>query len=336
MQNWLILVTMLLSASVANSTETLDVTVVDTEGGKAVILQSPSGQTMLIDGGYPTPEGRDTQRIVAAAKALKITQFDFVVVTHYDADHGGNIPNVHARIPGRLFIDHGEIMTSATERNRKHYYAYQAFVKDHLRQIVKPGDTIPMQGVKITVVTAGGNVITEPLAGAGQFNPICEDGDKPDYQDTYDNAGSIGLCFEFGRFRMLDLADLLSPQEHDLMCPINRIGQIDLLMVSHHGFKMSNTKQLVHAVHPKVAIMNNGPRKGGDPEAFDVIRSSPGLQDLWQMHYALRAGEKNSPENVIANIDPDCQAETLHISIQPDGIFTVTNMRNHFAKTYQP
>ena len=148
---------------------------------------------------------------------------------------------------------------------------------------------------------------------------------------------TAGLLYEFGKFRMLDLANLLSAVEYDLMCPRNPIGTVDLFMVSHHGLKVSNAKFLVHALHPRAAIMNNGPHKGGDPETLDIVKSSPGLQDLWQLHYSAKAGgPKNASANFIANEQDPCEGKPIKVVVQRDGTFTITNTRNSFSKTYKP
>ena len=325
-----------LAVPALRAAETLDLYVIDTEGGKAVIVVPPGGETMLIDAGYPTPDDRDTNRIVAAAQALGIRSFDYIVATHYDGDHAGNIPRLDARIPGRIFVDHGVILPTANARNRAEIYEpYVKAIGNRPRLIVKPGDVIPLKGVKITVVTAGGEVLAKPLPGAGQPNEFAA-GATPGPIDTDDNAGSVGMLFEFGKFRMLDLADLLQMIEFKLMVPNNLVGTVDLFMVSHHGFQRSNSKLLVHALRPKVAIMNNVQRKGGDPPVLDILKSSPGLQDLWQLHYSNSGQDKNAPEPFIANLTEPCEAKLIKVSAQLDGTFTVTNTRNGFSKTYQP
>ena len=327
-------VTFLLACRVS-AADTLDIYVVDTEGGKAVILLTPDGETMLVDAGYPTPDDRDTSRIVEAAQAAGIKQFDYIVVTHYDADHSGNVPQLDARIPGKVFVDHGEPPATLKPESRTRYYEpYVKAIGQRQRMSVKPGDVISMDGLKITVVTAGGRAISQPLPGAGQPNPLAP-AQRPTYQERDDNAGSVGLLYQFGPFRMLDLADLLSSIEHDLVCPKNLVGTVDLFMVSHHGFNVSNAKFLVHAVRPKAAILNNGTRKGGSPETLDILKSSPGLSDLWQLHYAPAGGEKNAPPDFIANPKDPCEAKLIQVTVQRDGTFTITNTRNAFSKTYK-
>lgn len=336
MKTLLAVVFTLLSALTALAADTLDIYVVDTEGGKAVILQPPDGETMLVDAGYPTQDDRDTKRIVEVAQAAGIKQFDYIVATHYDADHSGNVAQLDRRIPGKVFVDHGEPVPTSSARNRSsNYDPYVKAIGQRKRMSVKPGDVIPIKGLQITVVTANGKAISKPLAGGGQPNDLSP-AQRPNYQDSGDNAGSVGLLYEFGKFRMLDLADLLSPIEYDLVCPNNLVGSVDLYMVSHHGLKVSNSKFLVHAVRPKVAIMNNAARKGGEPETLDILKTSPGFQDLWQMHYSNAGGEKNAPADFIANPQEPCEAKLIKVTAQRDGAFTVTNARNNFSKTYRP
>jgi beta-lactamase superfamily II metal-dependent hydrolase len=326
---------LLLTLPALRAADTLDLYVIDTEGGKAVIVVPPGGETMLIDAGYPTPDDRDTNRIVAAAQALGIQSFDYIVATHYDRDHAGNIPRLDARIPGRVFVDHGVILPTANARSKAEIYEpYVKAIGGRKRMIVKPGDVIPLQGVQITVITAGGEVLALPLPGAGQPNEFAA-GARPEPIDSDDNAGSIGMLFEFGKFRMLDLADLLQMVEFKLMVPNNLVGTVDLFMVSHHGFKKSNSKLLVHSIRPKVAIMNNSQHKGGEAQVLDILRSSPCFQDLWQLHYSDSAKDKNAPEPFIANLTDPCEAKMIQVSAQRDGTFTVTNTRNNFSKTYQ-
>jgi competence protein ComEC len=323
----------------AMSADMLDIHVIDTEGGKAVIVQGPGGENMLIDAGYPGNGDRDTNRIIGMAKSLGIAQFDTVVATHYDKDHSCNVPSVDAVVPGKVFVDHGDPMPTQSLRMRQaNYDPYIKVIGNRKRISVKPGDTIPMKGVKITVLTAGGRTISSPLPKAGQRNPSCDGAVRSTHADVDDNVGSIGLLLEFGRFRMLDLADLLQSVEWNLVCPRNLIGTVDLFMVSHHGYNYSNSKVLVHAIRAKVAIMNNGPGKGNSPDTFDIVTTAPGMQDLWQMHKSLQAGARNvADENFIANVSATepCAGHAIKVSVSPSGTsFTVTNTRNGFSKAY--
>jgi beta-lactamase superfamily II metal-dependent hydrolase len=321
-------------ASAVRAADTLDIYVVDTEGGKAIILLTPDGETMLVDAGYPTEDDRDTKRVVEAARSAGISKFDYVVATHYDADHSGNVPSVDRLIPGKVFVDHGDPMPNYDSGNRSRYYdPYIKAIAGRKRMSVKPGDVIPIKGCRVTVVSAGGKVISQPLSGGGEPNAFAPTS-RPGAPDGSENAGSVGLLYEFGKFRMLDLADLLSTVEYDLACPRNLIGSVDLFMVSHHGLNVSNARFLVHALRPKVILMNNGAGKGGAPDTLDILKSSPGLQDLWQLHYSIAGGDKNAAAEFIANPAEPCGAKLFKVTVQRSGAFTVTNTRNNVSRAY--
>src|SRR6185503_15743434 len=166
------------------------------------------------------------------------------------------------------------------------------------------------------IVASAGEMIKSPLPGAGKPNPVCA-GYKPGMPDPSENAQSVGSIVTFGRFRVVHLGDLTWNKEFELMCPNNPLGTVDLFVVSHHGQAISNSPQLVHALRPRVAIMNNGTRKGGQPAAMQVLFSSPGLEDLWQLHFSLLSGQEYTvPGAFIANT-VDEQAATMPIAPTP-------------------
>jgi hypothetical protein len=201
---------------------------------------------------------------------------------------------------------------------------------------VKPGDKLPIQGMEVSILTAAGNKIAAPLAGGGGPNALCASF-TPKGEDKSENARSVGNIVEFGKVRLINLGDLTWNKEQELVCPNNLIGTVDIYLTTHHGMNASNPETLIHALRPRVAIMNNGAKKGGSPDTWQIIRKSPGLEDIWQLHFALAGGkESNSPDVFIANTDPACQGKWIKLSVQPDGTFTVTNSRNSYSKTYKP
>ena len=108
----------------------------------------------------------------------------------------------------------------------------------------------------------------------------------------------------YGRFRTINLGDLTWSREFMLMCPNNPVGTVDLYLTNHHGLDQSDAPAFVHAIQPRVAIMNNGTRKGGAVQTFQTLETSPGLEDLWQLHWSYAGGvEHNAPGVMIANID---------------------------------
>jgi beta-lactamase superfamily II metal-dependent hydrolase len=306
---------------------------IDVEGGKATLYVAPSGQSMLVDAGYGGFGGRDAERIIAAATAAGLKRIDYLVVTHYHQDHAGGVPQLAARFPIGVFIDHGP--SSDLGKNiEPAYSAYQREAKKHRHIVAKPGDTIPIAGIEVRVVTADGKAIAQPLSGGGQPNPACANYHAMD-KDPGENAHSIGMLITLGKFRLADLGDLYWNQEHDLACPANKLGPVDVYITTHHGTKTSGSPQMVWALHPKVTIMDNGESKGGSLEAWQTIHDSPGLVDLWQLHYSPDRGEKrNPPLQFIANLEERNPAAWIKLAARADGTFTVENSRNGFKKEY--
>jgi competence protein ComEC len=347
------------AAAQTAATKPLQIYVVDTEGGKAALFVSPTGQSALVDSG--NPGGRDTDRIMAAIADAGVTQIDYLVSTHYHVDHIGGLQELAKRIPIATFVDHGP---SVEEREQVQGFQ-QAYAELHAKAkhtVVKPGDRIPITGFDWRVVTAAGNVLKTPLPGGGKVNPACAQFTPKEITTDPENGQSLGTVATFGQFRAIDLADLLWNNEHDLMCPNNPIGTVDLYLVSHHGTDPSGSPLFVHAVQPRVAVMQNGTRKGAAAQAMTTMRSSPGLEDIWQLHWSYGAGiEQNSAGVFIANVDdaatiaavlmapprgggpgggrgtplpPHTPAYWIKITAQQDGSFTVSNSRNGFSKTY--
>src|SRR4051812_8142139 len=280
----------------------LDIYVVDTEGGKAALWVAPSGQSLLIDSG--NPGNRDLDRLMAAITDAGVKQIDFLISTHYHVDHIGGLQELAKRIPIAHFIDHGP---NVEEREQVQGFqaAYAELYAKAKHTVVKPGDKVPIAGLDWRIVTSAGNVLKAPLTPeSAKPNPACAGIAPKDASPTDDNAQSVGSVVTFGQFRAIDLGDLLWNKENDLVCPNNPVGTVDVYFVTHHGLDASGSPALVHAVQPRVAIMQNGTRKGGGVEAIKTMRSSPGFEDLWQLHWSYNAGlELNSAGVFIANID---------------------------------
>ena len=312
----------------------LRVYAIDVEGGKATLYVSPSGQSMLLDTGYEGFQNRDADRIVAAAKAAGVAQIDYLVITHYHADHVGGVPQLAAKMPIRTFVDHGENFETVKDVGTV-YANYLAARAKGRHIVVKAGDRIPVEGIDAEVVTASGKAIPGPLPGAGQPNPLCASY-RPIAPDNGENSYSIGMVIAFGRFRMADLGDLYWNREHDLACPNNLLGVVDVYMTTHHAKKTSGSPAMVQALRPKAAIMNNGPKTGGDEAAWQTIHESPGTPDIWQLHYALNNDTAhNAPEEFIANRREDCTGNWIRLSARQDGSFTIQNGRNQVERVYR-
>jgi competence protein ComEC len=347
--------------------KSLDIYVVDVEGGNAQLWVTPSGESVLVDTGNAGAAAvRDADRIMAAVKDAGLSQIDHLITTHYHGDHVGGLPELATRIPIKEFIDHGANVqpTPQIDPVLQQYGELAAKAK---HTIAKTGTRIPVTGLDWRIVSATGQILKTPLPDAGAPNPYCAGFKRHDVNPVSggplgntEDEQSVASHITFGRFRVLYLADFDWNQEVELMCPNNRIGTVDLFVVSRHGQPSSNSEALVHAIRPRVTIMNNGPRKGGQPAAMNVLLNSPRLEDLWQIHFALLGGQEYTvPGIFIANVEegatvpvaplPPAQrgapappapqhngpAYWIKVSAQTDGSFTVTNARNGFSKTYR-
>jgi competence protein ComEC len=320
--------------------KTLDVYLIDVEGGKALLAISPAGESLLIDVGWPKLADREasTDRLISDLKSVGVKKLDTLVISHFDTDHMGDVPAFAARFPIRRIVDHGALNTSGKGVEAR-YRPYAELFGKIEHAAVKPGDSIPFKGARVTVVAAGNRVIEKPVKGGGLPNPFCAAGKRADAiaQDAEDNM-SVGLLFTLGKFRMIDLADLEAHDNWNLVCPNNLIGTVDVYQVNVHGQFKGMEPALVNALRPRVAMMGNGARKGGDPETWPILRATPGLEDVWQSHFSTAGGSgKNPPQDFIANLDSEKDGnKMLKLSAREDGSFTITNLRNNFSKTYPP
>jgi competence protein ComEC len=320
--------------SFAHAAADLRVYFIDVDGGQSTLFVTPVGKSLLIDTGWAGKDGLDAKRIAAAAKDAGITKIDYLLLTHYHADHLGGVPELLQLMPVGTFIDHGPASTtdpSVTEP----YKAYQELLaKGHYGHIVaKPGALLPIPGLKGVVISSNGDLLSDPLPGAGQPNPYCKESEtRP--SDKTDNSRSVGSLFAFGKVKILDLGDLTWDKEMELMCPVNKLGKVDILVVSHHGIFQSSSPALVKAIQPRIAIMDNGSKKGGSPPTFVTLEKSPGLEALWQLHTSDEAGDKNAPDQYIANTTGPDAAHYLKLTVKTDGSFSVFNSRTGATKEY--
>src|SRR5438045_1282104 len=279
------LVALACASALAAASPNLDIYWIDAEGGGATLIVAPSGQALLVDTANRTPDDRDAKRILAAAQQAGLKKIDFLVTTHYHGDHLGAMEALAKMIPIDQYIDHGESAEYDRPVAKKVYDAYvaQAGTK---RRIVKAGDKIPLKGADVLVVMAAGKPISKPLKGGGP-NALCKDWQDHAADADPENNNSVGILVTFGQFRIIALGDLTWHYEKFLACPAHLIGPVDLYQTTHHGLDRSNSPQMVIPLKPKVMVMNNGPRKGGPPAVFELLRKDPELQDLWQGHLAL-------------------------------------------------
>ncbi|MGO9642301.1 MAG: ComEC/Rec2 family competence protein [Candidatus Acidiferrales bacterium] len=335
----LLLLPRTLAAPKPDAQSALRIYFVDVEGGQSTLFVMPSGQSLLIDTGWPGNNGRDADRIVAAAKDAGITKIDYVLLTHYHTDHAGGVPQLAARIPIGGFFDHGPNREPSVAATEQAFEGYQGLLAKggYTHETVKPGDMLPLNGIQAEIVSADAALISSPLPGAGASNAAACAASEVRPTDQTENRRSVGTMFTFGALRILDLGDLTWDAERELMCPQNKLGTVDIFVVSHHGLFQSNSPALVDGIAPRVAIMDNGATKGGSPITYETIEKSPRLIDLWQLHYSEEGGAThNVAEPFLANLHGPDAGNYLKLTAWPDGSFDVLNARTGQSKHYAP
>ncbi len=330
-----VMVLLIVLVAAPASARSLEIFFIDVEGGSATLIVTPAGQSLLIDTGYGRTS-RDPDRILAAAKEAGIERIDYLLITHFHGDHVGGVPELASRIPIGTFIDYGSplgTMYGADRMTVRGFSAYEPIRSQGIHLQPAPGDRLPLIGVAADVVSSGGELLSMPLHGAGQANDACTTlEDHP--EDGTENFRSVGIVLRHGAFSFVALGDLSGNTLPKLVCPRNLLGEASVYLIAHHGDYDSNAPAVYAALKPRVAIMNNGATKGGDPATFRVAQARQDM-DLWQLHASLRDGARNVPSDFIANVDDDgATAHWIRLTANEDGSFTVVNSRNGFNKIY--
>jgi competence protein ComEC len=337
------------AATVVHGAErrTLDIYFIDVEGGQSTLLVTPSGQSFLIDAGYPGSgttrskpgdprDARDANRIAAAARDAGVKSIDYLLITHFHPDHVGGVAELAQLIPIHTFIDHGDVSPEEEQRVPGTLNAFSTYAAVRAKgRHVEPsvGDRLPLRGLDVIVVSSALATIVKPLAGAGEDNAACANR-APDAQDRPDeNVRSTGIRVQFGKFSFLDVGDLSGRPLIALACPKNLAGPVDVYLVAHHGGADAADAATFAAFNPRVAILNNSSAKGGSLEIFERLRQVRGLEDVWQLHRSAGADGKNFADEQIANLD-EHNAHWIKLSANEDGSFRVMNGRTGVWKSY--
>lgn len=337
---------LLACVSVCEATpRSLDIYFIDVEGGQSTLLVMPDKQSFLIDTGYAGQGGqdavpgdpakaRDANRIVAAARDAGVKQIDYLMITHFHPDHDGGVVELSKQMPIRHFVDHDTLSPDAAKDagTRAAYERYLEVRKGHPHIVPKPGDRLPLPGVQAVVVSSAATTLTQPLPGAGATNSLCGPAATPP-RDAAENPRSTGVLITFGKFRFLDVGDLTGQPLFDLACPRSLTGPVDVYLVAHHGGADVADPALFAAFKPRVAIMNNGLKKGGAKNTYESLHHVDGLEDVWQVHASEAAAEQNFTADHIANPD-DTTGHWIKLTAHADGSFQVTNGRTGQGNSY--
>ena len=301
---------------------------------------------------------------MAAIKTAGLKQVDYSLVIHFHADHYGAVPQLAEKVPIVNWIDHGPSVeaykSEAWKKARVLRFSdelYDAYLKargDKKHIVAVAGAKLPLKGVEAMVLTAGGKQISNPLTGGGAPNKWCESTPERAEAENEDSQ-SVGTLMKFGKFRFVFLGDLTWNNARRLVCPVTKAGPVDVFITTHHAMSVDKenggeivsgysacSQAEVWGLAPRVAVLNAGERWHaaahfnwfGGPKGWSTVRSSPGLEDFWQMHFQPQGGkEYNVPEQYIANL-PGGPGHWLKLIVSADGSFTMTNSRTGFVKSY--
>lgn len=313
------------SSASADGKRGLDIYFIDVAGGASTLVVTPEGESVLIDTGWAGFEDRDPARIEHVARDVaKLDHIDHLAITHWHRDHFGGVEGLSKRLRVDHYWDRGLPSDNISGLDfpggpKPGDPLVEAYKKasEGKRKVLKAGDTLPLGGsVKVRILASGGKVVQ--TGGSDEPNPLCEDAeDRP--VDNSDNARSVAFLFSFGPFAFLDCGDLTWNIEKQLVCPKNRIGQVDLYQVTHHGMDSSNNPTLIRSIEPVVSIMNNGPRKAGKPATVATLKKIPSIEAAYQLHRnADTSDEENTSPELIANKNPE-GGNFFHVHVAPDG-----------------
>ncbi|HLW67049.1 MAG TPA: MBL fold metallo-hydrolase [Gemmataceae bacterium] len=333
--------TLLLAAACAEDKRGLEIYFIDTEGGAATLIVTPTGESVLIDSGNPGK--RDAERIFkVASERAKPTQIDHHIITHWHLDHYGGVERLAALIPIRHYYHHG-IPETLAEDPMNFPLLIRAFKQacSGKESRLKPGDTVALKSapggpaLELFCLCGHGEVIADKPGAA--VNPIAAE-HKPQPEDKSDNAKSLGFLLKYGGFRFLDLGDLTWNIEYKLVSPSDKIGPVDVYQVTHHGLEISNNPVLIRTVQPRVAVCNNGPRKGGHPQVIATLRRLPEVPTIYQLHRNVTSepSENTDPDLIANNDEQNCKGEPIIVKVAPDAkTYMVTVGSSNKSKKFE-
>jgi beta-lactamase superfamily II metal-dependent hydrolase len=319
-------------ATVVAKQKTLDIYFIDVEGGSATLIVTPEGESLLVDSGFPGD--RDAGRIAKVAKDVAgLRQIDFYITTHWHRDHVGGSTKLAELIPIKTYYDHGLPTAPAQDIQAEFIDAYRKTTQGNSKPL-KPLDEIKFKSKEVRLrVLASNGIVAGEAADAPQIVP-CGSDFKPVAEDKSDNAKSIAILVTYRRFKYFNGGDLTWNVENKLVCPQNLPGAVDVYQVNHHGMDSSNNPTLVRALNPQVAVINNGPKKGGEVRTFAVLKEIPKV-DIYQLHRNLQTTDKdNAPSEFVANDEEACQGNFIKLSVATNGNYSVSIPAKGINRSY--
>ena len=290
---------------------------VDVEGGAATLVVTPSGESLLLDAGWVGE--RDAARIATAAREAGVERIDHLVISHFHGDHFGAVAELAELLPIGRFYDRGLPESLPEDVRQENIEPYLATTRGEQRAL-KAGERLQLGDVEVEILCANGIVAGEP-DGAPRTRVCPADPPHPAQpDDPTDNALCVGVLLRLGDFEFLDLGDLTWNVEHKLFCPQDLIGEVDVFQASHHGLDDANSPAFLAALRPTVAVVNNGPKKGGAAATFRWLDETASIEDVYQLHRNVTTGPAdNADPALVANDEEPCLGEPIQLTLDPAG-----------------
>lgn len=214
--------------------------------GDSTLIVSPEGKTLLVDGGN---NGMGNRKVIPLLKVLGITSLDYMVATHYDADHIGGFDEVLkyvGNVEGAAY-DRGDPEKESPTKTYRDYVRYAG----EKRTTIHPGDKIDLgANIEVECVAVNGEVSSDAA-----ISPA----------DVEENAGSVALRLRYGKFDYFIGGDLTgggrsgSKWTEDVESEIApQVGDVDVIRVNHHGSLTSSNATFLAVLSPEVAIVSVG------------------------------------------------------------------------------
>ena len=260
--------------------------------GDSTFIRTPSGTTILIDGGNP---GRGSQDILPTIKkCFSVTSLDYVILTHPHADHFGGLIDVLKEIPVKKAVyDTGHSSGTAFAR-----YEVLADATGR-RKIPELGDKTIITGdaVQVRVVAVNGHVL-----GGKSVQVFKTDGSPKDK-----NSVSIAMVLTLGGFRYFTGGDLSGGGNNtpDVETPVaDAVGLVEVMKADHHGSATANNDHLLQKLRPHHVLISVGEGEANlryhlpNSDTMARLMKLPFIEDVYQ----TSRGEGGAPATVLTQV----------------------------------
>jgi competence protein ComEC len=231
----------------------------DVGQGDAALIVSPTGKTVLIDGGPPEAG----EHLASRVRQLVSAPLDLVILTHPHLDHLGSLKDAIQAVGAKRYMDPGFDHPSAAYRN------LLEFVGKEVGQVMTPQ---PNPQAPDTLLTIGlGESVTLTIHWPRHPREPFLQKSRSDA-----NSNSIVARLTYGKTAFLFTGDAEADTEETLLRKRADYTST-VLKVAHHGGKYSSTKPFLDAVKPRAAVISS--RTGNEyghptPEALERLTAA--------------------------------------------------------------